>query len=46
MWFMATVVPGQGVPDRWSDCKIRAQTEAGCGNDFDVEYTGIDSQNR
>ena len=46
MCCMAAVFPGQGVPDRWSDCKIRAQTGAERGDDCDVGYTSIDSQNR
>ena len=38
------VFPGQVVPDSWPGCKIRAQTGAGCGDNCDVGYAGIDSQ--
>ena len=38
-WFL-----GRGVPGSWPGCKIRAQTEAGCGDNCDVGYTGIGSQ--
>ena len=33
--------PGQVVPNKWSGCKIRAQTGVGSGNNCDVVYAGI-----
>ena len=41
---VAAVFPVQGIPDSWPGCIIRAQTGAGCGDNCDVRYTGIDSQ--
>ena len=41
---MVGVFPGQVVPNKWSGCKIRAQTGAGGGDNCNVWYTGIRGQ--